>query len=294
MKQKSIIGFLLFVSLLCMVACNGVDYAEIMQKKVKAVFGDLFDGYTWFSYPTNNYGLLTCYRLTSLDKKPNHGDTICSMWSCIDVQVPEIPTDEISYLSMNGFVDYGDHGGSIELTESEEKDVTFKAVLPKIKELLNISAGIDWSKGTKTNLTIGQAYPRRLNQIKMIDYINGLESDHLIKRAYENGQLAIIAADVLIRSMTITISVDKNSNSDLVTELDGKLGDFISDEAKLEVNISSSLSGTYKLSINKPVILAALTVIQPQGGVLLAEDVEDPYDWSQWKVTKLSDDILKK
>ena len=291
MKLKNIIGLLLFVSLLFSLACNGVDYAKIMQKKVKGVLGGDFKGYEWFSYPTNNFGLISCYSLANLNDKPSHENYVCGMWSCLNIPIEDIPTDEGEILSMNGFADYGGNGGEIRFSESEKKEITLKTVLPEIKQVLKLSAGLDWSKGVKTELTIGRVYPRRLNRLKMMEFINTLDAGNLIKKAFDEGRLAMIVGDVIVNSLRVTITVDKNINAKLFLELDGVVGKVLGKDSSLECGVSSSLSGTYQLSINKPVIVAALSKIQPSAGVL---ENEDPYDWEAWKLTSLSDEILKK
>src|SRR5688572_6625008 len=72
---------LLFLSIIFSLPVLAVDYGQFMTNKVKAVLGNkAVRGYTFATYPLDNFGLATAY-----DGKVNPSKQICATWDCIGI-----------------------------------------------------------------------------------------------------------------------------------------------------------------------------------------------------------------
>ncbi len=252
------------------------SYNHVMTKQVQRALGGDFGGYEPFSYPTDNFGLVTAYSTTGNEVTDN--DFLCDMWNCLKIN--PVPTDPVERREMRGFAAVGNNGGIIALTEKDTKTIAFRGALPEIYNVIGINGGFDQKKVTSTSLTLGRAYPRKLRRQEMMAYINQLPATDPLKEAFENGTLALAVADVIIDGFRAEIGVDRDVAAQLDAKFDPGLPKVkIFDGADLEVKMSSSTSGTYTFEVDQPVIILRLIKKQPEGGVL--EDFNDN-DWKDW------------
>jgi len=283
---------LLLVGLVCafLMGFTGCkeEYSEVMQQKIKTLLGEDFKDYTWSSYPTDNFGIVTSYDPAKGD---SFGDMnfLCATWSCLSMQVP---TDPDKKLNIAGFADVGNNGGIIKLSEKETTDLATSVVLPEIYEIVKVSADAGANTDVKTQMTLGRVYPRKLIRSKMLAYVKTLQSDDPMKAAFERGNLTLIVADVVIDSMLVKIQVDKTKQAKLAVDLASKLEvGKIFKGAKLELKVNRADNGEFEFEVVKPVILAVLARKQPQAGVLEAPGT----GWDDWKVVPVPhNEVLKK
>jgi hypothetical protein len=262
------------------------DYAGIMKKKLRAVYGEDFKGYVWSSYPTDNFGLVTSYR----DSKGD-ADFICATWGCLR-QPP--PADPVALLKINGYAEPGG-GGKVELEDKSSSSISGSAVLPEIYKILKISADASATKDVTTSIALGRSYKRLLDRDMMQRFLRDLPADTPLKSAFSQGRLVLIVGDVVVDSMSITISVDANRNGKLAAELasalDGTVGKLLKG-AKFDLTVKSADKGKYTLEIKNPVILAVLAKKQPEAGQLERKEpaperpgMKPVSDWSDWPTT---------
>lgn len=258
-------------STLVLAGCD--DYGKLMRKKLQSVLGTspLWAGtrYVWFQYPTNNFGVGTTFILTAKEPTPNENTQRCSTYSCFGIETPKTPD---GLRSAGGFADFG-VGGVITLTEKEVKSLSVSAVLPKVYEVLNVDVGASVKATTTTKLSLGPACVRVLDKVRYEKVLASLGDDPR-KEAFAAGQLGVVVADVMIQSMAITISVNKESAADLGASLDGKVGAVLGKDAKLKVGVSKNVDGTYTLTCDDPVIVAALIKKQSAGNRLSSAKAE--------------------
>lgn len=272
-----------------LVACRSTNYAALMQKKVQqalgntGIYGNVKD-YTWFAYPTNNFGLGTTFALDNSTDKPSEINQECATWRCIGMEnaVPTLPEEVRKF---GGYADVGGDGGTITLSETEKRDVALKVVLPEIYKVLDLGVGFKNSRTVKTTLSLGRVYPRTLARQKFVDYITALPPTDRRKAAYDRGLLAVAVADYMIDSMDVDIQLDTTRDVDLNAKLSQSLNQVVGKDAAVNVKVSGGTNGQYRLTVTKPVILATLIRKQPRGGVLGSED--DRRLWKDWDVTRL-------
>jgi hypothetical protein len=260
--------------------CNGNSWGDLMKSRVRQVLGSDFDDYQFFSYPTDNYGLATCYRANDLTK-----DFICDEWNCLGIPDSFVQQHPEMRLTLNGFAAMG-VGGAITLSESEASSLAMDFVLPQVNTVLDVEGGFDAKRVTKTALRINQATVRRLRMNTMLDYLRGLDSTNEIKRAYLDNNLAIVVADIVIDKMVVDISVDSEMSSKLSAKLDPGISTKVFSGGRLGFTISSSTSGRYTIDITNPVVVAYLVKRgdtshrQPPGN--LAFVAPEDSDWNEW------------
>lgn len=248
------------------------NYNKIMGKAVKRAIGSDLKGYKVFSYPTNNFGLITSYQ-NSMDDT----NFICDMWNCIGVDNP--PVDSKDWMSLNNFAGYGG-GGTINLSQSKKSKLAIKVVLPKIYDVVGITSGFDKDKTTQIDISIGKAYLRKLRRNEIIEYINKLGNDHSLKKAYNNGNLVLVVADCVIEDLSVVVKVDDATSLDLDAKIGvagNSVGEKVFKDASLSVKVEKINKGQYSFKVSHPVIFARLPKQQPGAGQLGAD--EEFKDW---------------
>ena len=94
------------------------------------------------------------------------------------------------------------------------------------------------------------------------------------------GKLAVAVSDYMVENMEVQIDFDRAVDTGLDAKLGQKIGQVLGKDASLNVKVSSSTSGTYTLSVTKPVILATFIKRQPRAGVMA--EIRDPQKWPDW------------
>jgi hypothetical protein len=267
-------------------ACN--DYASTMTKKVQAALGSDFSGYAWSQYPTDNFGVITSYDPAKGDALDDR-NFLCATWTCLGLKEPSDPAER---LKVGGFADIG-KGGVITLTEEEKLQLGATAMLPEIYKVLKISADVQSTKGVTTKVELGPVSSRKVVRQRMLARLKELPADSLIKKAFLEGRLVYVVADVVADSMTVDIKVDTDRNAkldaELLNSLSGAIGKILKQGAKLELTVKKAVKGEYQLEVKKPVILAVLAKRQPAAGVL---DRPGDNDWTDWNPAKVGHNLL--
>jgi len=289
LRAKKALTYLVLVlplTVMLIACCNG-KYADIMKQAIqsalgsKGMYGTLpNNAYTWFQYPTNNFGIGTSFILPDSTSQPSEANQQCAMWSCVGIANP--PDSGTDALSLGGFADYGDNGGTVSLSQDQKCSITVNAVLPTVYNILNINGSISSSTHTKCDATLGQVYPRVLKRDKFTALILAKPADDPMRIAFTTGKLAVAVSDYLITSMKITIHVDKSTDAGLDAGLSSAVGKAIGKDAKVSFKVSGGTNGDYTLEITKPVIIATYIKRQPSAGVLeeTASGFKTFTDWS--------------
>lgn len=261
------LALLMLASTLC-----SAQYNKRMIRAIKKSLGNDFKGYQFLSYPRNNYGVITSYT-----DRVNNLNFICDTWFCLGVNNP--PADLQQWLTVNDFVAEGE-GGSITFSERDKKKFAMDVLLPKIVQVLNVGAGFSSSSVTNTSLSIGTAYVRVVRKAKIQQYLGGLPNTEPMKQAFNEGSLVYIVSDVVIKDLTITISIEQEQEASLKAKV-GETGTKVFNSASLEVSATRERAGTYTFSVSKPVIVARLAKKQPGGGMM-----GNKADYTEWKDVK--------
>ena len=235
-----------------------------MTKAVQDALGDDFKKYHAFSYPTDNFGLIT-----SFDGAAQAGDQICATFSCVG----RIPANDREWLEVFGYADVGD-GGVITLDEKTKKKIALQTILPKMWEVLEIAGGFSSETTTTTSLDLGPGHVRFLNKLKFKKFVDNLSADSEYKIKYANGDLTIVTSDVVLSKMTVTVEVSQET----AINLDAKVGLVGGNKGKLGFNLSKVGEGKYTLVVDHPVIVLRLRRKQPQAGGLGVSDTFN--DWT--------------
>jgi len=266
---------LLFWLILVVFACDGPT--GVMRDKFKDAFGPDFKEYTFLSYPTDNFGVATLY-----DSSFNDKDFLCSTWTCLGIQVP---ADEKQKLNLNGYADIG-NGRPLTFDEDSKNEVGIKLLLPNVLKVLNIDVNATSTSDTKVEMQIGDGYKRLLLKDKFGERLSAMKPGPT-KDAYNNGRLVVVVGDLVLQSVKVTISVDKQRNANLDLKLTQALqgkqaGEILGKDSALELKYGGGSNGKYEFASDKPVVVAVLTRRQPTGGVL-----EEAADWSDWPIQQI-------
>ncbi len=268
MKKRLTFGLLaaLFVLSSC---CS---YNAIMKNALKKSMGKDFKGYYAFSYPTNNFGLITSY-----ENELAQSNQYCAMAACLDgIEI----NNETEWLHLGDLADVGD-GAAIDLSEKKKTKIAVDAVLPKLWNAVQIDGSVSNDREVKTTLQIGPAHVRFINKKKFEEYIENLPQTNKYKQKYNAGNLVLIVSDVVVESLSVRIEVDNT----LATKLDaaiasGSISKNLGD-VDLKATLEKTTSGVYELKIDKPVIVLRLAKKQNPikgTGVALLGNQSDNFD----------------
>ncbi|WNG49095.1 hypothetical protein F0U60_36980 [Archangium minus] len=254
-------------------------YNKITVEKLKDVVGTDYDSYRWFSYPTDNFGVGTAYASKERFKKQV---SICDSANCFGVS----PASFDEWLALKGFAGVGKNGPTITLSEEEKTKLSAELDGPKVAQLLNLGANVNYTKGVTTEVRLGRAYPRRLLLQPTLDYISKLDSSQLVKKAFDAGTLILIANDLVMEGLSVNLCVDKSINPELTAKLDNSVGKIIGANAAVAMKVETATTGCYTLAAQQPIVVAALAVEQPAAGELSTNPNDE---WQGWTRHKLLD-----
>jgi len=247
-----------------------------------ATFG-LSNSYQVSPYPVDNFGILTAYKPPQ-GERWDESNEICATWSCLGVDANKVPTDPNERLSVSGFADTGT-GGTISLSDDQQNSFGVKLLLPGLAKLVDIKGNVDWKSHVTVNLQLGNATKRVLNRIKAYNYMkNTLQPGNPLKDAFDQGQLVILVADLVVDSLDATIKVDKDLNAGADAAL-SKAAESqqlpVGKDASLSGKLENKGGGSYHLEVKNPVVIAVLPKQQPSAGTLGPPSPSDP--WGDWK-----------
>lgn len=194
-----------------------------------------------------------------------------------------MPSEPLESIKLNGFAAVG-NGGTIQLGISEQRDVVIKAVMPDLVRSLGINGEIDLSGITIATVRVGGATVRKLRRQEMLAYITQLAPTHQVRRMFEDGSLVLVVADIVVYGLEADISLTAGSNKELEDRLAEKVNGTISSEGNaLSFRLSKSVSGSYRLSATKPLIVAVLPKKQRTAGSLSSPSSLSIRDeWVDW------------
>lgn len=259
------------------------DYGSLMARKVKDALGkNAVKGYVFSSYPLDNFGVGTAY---SYKDKPEN--FICATWECVgiadDTKVSALSADDKLRVMANGvqYVTPGT-GPSLNLTEDEKKSIGLNLLLPKLLQVLDITADLSHTDDINTTLTLGPLSVRLLRKDAMLTMMKSPNGNSAEKAAADAGNLVLVYSDIVASSMKVEIKPNPETKADLDAKLSaaltGKVGTVIGQNSDLSFKLDNSSKGDYSFTIDKPVIVAVYVKKQPKGGVL-----GDQAGWNDWK-----------
>jgi hypothetical protein len=273
-----------FLSLLfCVQQTLAIDYGQLMAKKVKEVLGSRSNGYTFSTYPVDNFGLATAY-----EDRLSPSSELCATWDCLgvhdDSQVARMSSADRLKLKVSSvqYADTGD-GPELKLSDEEKNALGLKALLPKLAQVLHLSLDLSHSKNLVTSVMLGPVTIRTLRRKEMLDHLRGKDAHPLERAAFEKRALILVYSDIVVSSMRIDLKVDATTDVEidaaLQESLHGKLRQIIGKDSGLSFKVNRADKGDYSFQINRPVILAVYTRRQPKAGELGSEQ-----GWSGWPI----------
>lgn len=255
---------------LLLAACCATEYTKLMERKLRQVLGPDFDRYTFASYPTDNFGLGTLYA-SNADAKD--GLSLCAGSTCFGLT----PSSWDEWLRLDGFADVGE-GPPLALTSAEETELKAELVGPKLAEVLDLGASVDFKTGVTAKLSLGSAWLRRVNLIKFYSFLEGLPPTSPIKKAFDARRLVAVTSDVVIQGLDVELCVDKTLNANLDLTLNQAIGSALGTGGKVRLGVTRTDNGCYALTAQKPVIVAMLARERPPLGTEARLNA-DTADW---------------
>ena len=253
----------------CFYGCAPRNYTQIMKKSSKRMLGSDFKHYNFFSYPTNNYGVATCYVLNAT--APNFE---CDTWNCLRIE--EVPSDSKNLLDLDGFASVGT-GPKITLTEKVKRDVAIKAIMPEVFKTLGISLDASGT-GVKTiDMSFGPGHIRFLRKQEFSKHLNALPSTERLAVFFASGELVYVFSDVVIEDYTVSISVDNSLESQLDAKLNSNPASGTLAGTSLGTKLSKNSQGKFTLSSTNPLVIARWTKKVSGPGVLSNENPGTDY-----------------
>jgi hypothetical protein len=244
-----------------------------MQSASKEALGRDAKNYDWFSYPTNNYGMLTSY-----DGEATVPKFICDSWNCIDIKDANVPSELNKWLNMNEYAAVGS-GPRISLSEKVQRKIGVEALLPELYKVIGISAsGV--GTGIKTlEISFGPGHIRNLRKHIFANFVPNSSNEQL-KAKFRSGDLVYVNSDIVLENFEVRITVDNNLTSQLDAKLNsgnvpGMPTNF--NNATLNVKFEKLANGIYSFKSERPLIVARWTKKMEAANVLNSEATDINY-----------------
>jgi len=252
------------------------NYNKQFIKQIKNAIGKDFKYYTFLSYPVDNFGVLTFYTNSAEDQ-----NMISPTFKTIGKTKPSEVED---WLNLENFVSIGE-GPSITLSNKSQKEISLKTLLPKIYQVLQLSAEYNSKKIITTTLNFNAGYKRIMDPDKVLPMALKIPS---VNTGFANKELVYVYGDFVIDKMVVKIEIESSAALKIDAELAKlpKNGDVALAEDSTKSNLSLSIKkegiGSYTITFNKPVVIARLIKTQPSNGGLegsssyLTKNIQDP------------------
>lgn len=256
-KSKTIV-IMLSAFLSVTFQASGQNYNKIMTQSVKKSLGKDFKKYSAFSYPTNNFGVIT-----SFENRLSPENQVCAMSRCLN----GLELGENEWMTLKGICDIGE-GGAITLTQKVQTSISVKAILPKLWDVLGLGADFNKNKVKTVTLSIGPGVVRYVNKLQFTKFIDALPDNDAYKKKYVQGSLVVVTSDVVVKYLNVTVDVDDTTAMALNAKLDaGQLSKQFGN-VELDFKMERMSNGKYTFTVNKPVIILRLARKQPSAGSL--------------------------
>lgn len=256
--MKRLVLFMTIATLFCFSSCK--TYNKVMVKKMREAFGKDIKDYSSFSFPTNNFGILTSYQDEIAD-----GNFVCAMGSCVEFK----PSNSEEWLNHNGLFAVG-RGGEIKIQEVEKKVIAIDGVLPEIWETLKIEGEFKSENVTDVNLTMGRGYKRLLDRLELDKVIPSLPENSRFKNSYNEGSLVVVVADIVVESMSVKVKFDNETSGKIDTAINNPTSN--GSDLELKFSINKTVDGQYEFNVSQPVIVMTLAKKQPSAGYVSGND----------------------
>ena len=279
MKLTIVLG----CSLLAAIA-SAQDYGKVMEQKLKTLLGaPSTKGYSFASYPVDNFGLYTSTNSQTQTE-------LCATWTCI-AEDNDVPADadanaqmQLITKSNKRFAEKGT-GGPIMFTGEEKRNIGLTVMLPQLLKVIGITFDASTAKDVTFDFDLGPVTIRKIIPDRYIQRINALPNTSSVKTAFNSKKLLVVYQDIVSSTMKVTIKFDAKNKVDfdakLSAALAGKVGQIIGGkDTELKLHVDAAKKGDYALTIAHPVILATLTKKQPDQRTLGGPD------WSNWPTVK--------
>lgn len=263
-------------------ACDG--YSGAMKDGLQQALRDQAKGYTFSSYPMDNYGVGTAYEASGSNEKIEDRNFICATFQCLGIR--QTADDEDAKLTLGGFAAKGT-GGPVTLSDKVQRDVVLNAVLPTVATILNVGGKIESKSVTEVTLSFSSATIRKLDRRKVTEHLQGLPGSDPLKRSFQQGTLVMIVADVVATGLDVGVKLDTTRAAELNAKLNEAVNTVIGQDSNLSLKVSRIQDGQYHLKGANPLIVAVLPKHQPSAGVLGAQSDNDWNDWQAVKVGSL-------
>lgn len=264
------------------------SYAQATDLAIRAVrnaVGHDVDGFRFFSYPTNNFGVGTSCR----NKWNVNGYMVCDMIHCLGLD--DIAAGTKSWKNVNGYAYYGD-GPGVTLTDSVKKTFGFGALLPKILNVLKLSLRMSNSQSSSVSIIIDSAVVRHLDFTKFMKFATDPNSPSALRKAWDARRLIVATSDFAILKYSVEVNPVDSFGFEFASKLDSILkinSNVTLNRDSLGINITKLGNSHYSISSNTPLVLGVYVQkqkrIAPQaaamtwndwGDVIPENEIEDP------------------
>ena len=261
-------------------------HAQQLSDVLKEAFtGAQFRDYKWLDYPLDSFGVASAYR--GRGTMVADSGFLCSTFECVGSEVPRDSTKWMQVMTVaepTGYASVG-CGGNVSATLQQVSQVGGHAFLSSVLKVLSFDASASSERARKVNLTFTESCVRKLKQGKYEGAIDARPNDSLgLSKAYAEGTLVVIVGDIVVSGLHIVVEPDVKMQAALQAELNGAVSKALTGPAGLKAEVSLKQSGTYELTLDRPMIVGYLAV--QRGGRPLGRTfgaVPTDTDWLDWE-----------
>ena len=272
--------------------CPG-DYSGQMQKSMQDNFGRDLKAYTFRSTPVGNFGVGTIYG-ADLRKQETPEDKW--LLSSVSSWFREDLSEQEKKAELAKIIEGGDFG-TVQITKEISHRLTLDAVIPNIRSLLDIGAGVDLTRGVNVTLSATRATNRKLNWGNFVDALNRGLLKQQTKEYVARDDIAMGAADIILEGYSVQVRVEAKADANLKAGLSQLVGKVAGNDAELKVQVQRQENGTFRISSERPVVAAVLYLQPPQGHAVRSRDrqadITFTKNFTEWSQRVLPRKLMK-
>lgn len=270
------------------VAIGQNSFADIIKRVVPAEYSK----YTFIS-PQNNFGICTCYKGKRF--KITKDDFLVGTYKFFGID--SIPTDTMKWMRPNEMIEQDCEPIFVD-SVNIDKQTMFTAMLPIVESIVGIGAKVDRSIKQTAKIENMRICRRFVEYKPLNDYIKTLNPDKFgILEYYNEDKLVIIISDIVVESLTIKVTAEKEVQDSFSVKLLGSLTKFFGDSTKFGVQLKNDLGNVYSMTITTPQIIGILPARKSGSRAVLTDtpfnSLLTTYGWESSDVSVDFPDISK-
>lgn len=257
------------------------DYSAEVKKSMQRILKQDFRAYHFFATPAGNFGAGTMYLRSAQNR------SAAEIGNEALIAIPEtyfadhVPAPKRAEILKELFPEAA--FGTFSVQEKLATRIGLDVAVPGISGVLTGGAALDLKKGVEVSLEAGRAAVRKLNWTELRRARREKQLADDIVQHLDARDVVIAMNDVVVNGYTAVVRIDAAANATLKGEMDKAAAQAPVTLPTGKVTFSTGQNGTYRITVNEPVVVAILFKEIPVG----AQASENADTWPSVSLSKL-------